>query len=281
MTGFTDGEWEPIVSTCAGNALALAESLRFCFDEPFTVAVGQTLPWAPSVMPPEFAGRGLVLAFKAEGRVFLVLVPESLPIPPWAQAPGLSQSARLQTLAQEWSVNLFPPDRPVSLALARWSLSLADSIRQAGPIDGARALPLTLTGSSPGAAPVVSLLIGPVALVPSDDIRRGRSPSPQTDAERLSGSSPAATNSAASGTVRLERLRKVPVTISVRLAEKKIEMGQLLALTPGGLITFNKSCEDLLDLYVNNRLYCRGEAVKVGEKFGLKINELPAIVRQE
>lgn len=72
----------------------------------------------------------------------------------------------------------------------------------------------------------------------------------------------------------MERLRHLPVEISVRLAEKKIELGQLLSLTPGSLITFTKSCEDLLDLYVSNTLYCRGEAVKIGEKFGLKINEL-------
>jgi flagellar motor switch protein FliN/FliY len=72
----------------------------------------------------------------------------------------------------------------------------------------------------------------------------------------------------------LQRVMKLPVTIAVRLAEKKIELGQLLALNPGALITFNKPCEDLPDLYINNRIYCRGEAVKIGEKFGLKINEL-------
>ncbi len=36
----------------------------------------------------------------------------------------------------------------------------------------------------------------------------------------------------------------------------------------------SKSCEALLDLYVNNARYCRGEAVKIGENFGLKINEV-------
>lgn len=80
---------------------------------------------------------------------------------------------------------------------------------------------------------------------------------------------------------RIRLLRRLPVTVSVRLAEKKVEMTALLGLTPGSLITFNKSCEDLLDLYVNNQLYCRGEAVKVGEKFGLKINEVGAKPVQE
>jgi len=69
-------------------------------------------------------------------------------------------------------------------------------------------------------------------------------------------------------------MHELPVTVSVRLAEKKIELGQLVTITPGGLITFNKGCESLLDLFVNNHLYGRGEAIKVGEKFGLKVTEV-------
>lgn len=70
------------------------------------------------------------------------------------------------------------------------------------------------------------------------------------------------------------RLMKLPVPVAVHLAKRKIDMSQLLSMAPGTLLTFEKSCEDLLDLYVNNRIYARGEAVKIGEKFGLKINEL-------
>jgi flagellar motor switch protein FliN/FliY len=75
----------------------------------------------------------------------------------------------------------------------------------------------------------------------------------------------------------VDRLRSVPVPIIVKLAEKKIEMGQLLGIGTGAIITFEKSCEDLLDLYVNNHLYCRGEAVKIGEKFGIKVVEVGSI----
>ncbi|HLJ12417.1 MAG TPA: FliM/FliN family flagellar motor switch protein [Planctomycetaceae bacterium] len=73
---------------------------------------------------------------------------------------------------------------------------------------------------------------------------------------------------------RIDRLKKLPVPVIVKLAEKRIEMGQLLGIGPGAIITFEKSCEDLLDFYVNNQLYCRGEAVKIGEKFGIKICEV-------
>uniref|UniRef100_A0A7C2NXD6 FliM/FliN family flagellar motor switch protein n=1 Tax=Schlesneria paludicola TaxID=360056 RepID=A0A7C2NXD6_9PLAN len=82
-------------------------------------------------------------------------------------------------------------------------------------------------------------------------------------------------NQLAAGTVDPRaRLRQIPVPISVRLAEKRIPVSHLLGITPGALIMFNKSAEDLLDLYVNNTRLCRGEAVKVGETFGLKINQM-------
>ena len=70
------------------------------------------------------------------------------------------------------------------------------------------------------------------------------------------------------------RLKDLPVDVVVTLAEKRIDVGQLLAITPGALIPFSKPCEDLLDLYVNNHLHARGEAVKIGEKFGLKISRI-------
>ena len=76
---------------------------------------------------------------------------------------------------------------------------------------------------------------------------------------------------------RLGRVVRLPISVIVTLAEKKIELGQLREIGPGAILSFEKSCEDLLDLYVNNRLYCRGEAVKIGEKFGLKINEVGSV----
>ena len=69
-----------------------------------------------------------------------------------------------------------------------------------------------------------------------------------------------------------KRLTGLKVQLSVRLAEKRISLQQLVSLSQGALIPFNKSCEELLELYINNCRFGRGEAVKVGENFGLKIN---------
>ena len=72
----------------------------------------------------------------------------------------------------------------------------------------------------------------------------------------------------------MNRLARVPVAVSVRLAERKMEYDAVMQITPGSLITFNKPCDEMLDLYVNNRHYGRGEAVKIGEHFGLRVMHL-------
>ncbi len=82
---------------------------------------------------------------------------------------------------------------------------------------------------------------------------------------------PPATGLSLEQALRALRILNVPVTVSVRLAERKMSLGQIVALVPGALVPFNKSCEDLLDLFVNNYRYCQGEAIKIGENFGLKI----------
>lgn len=64
------------------------------------------------------------------------------------------------------------------------------------------------------------------------------------------------------------------MTVTVRIAERKMDFDAVMQITPGSLITFNKPCDEPLDLYVNNRHYCRGEAVKIGENFGLRVSKL-------
>ncbi len=58
----------------------------------------------------------------------------------------------------------------------------------------------------------------------------------------------------------------------VTLAQKKQTLGRILEIGPGQILQFDKSCEEMLDLEVSNCKIATGEAVKVGDKFGLRIN---------
>jgi len=69
-------------------------------------------------------------------------------------------------------------------------------------------------------------------------------------------------------------LLRVKVPLIVTLASKKQPLGRIVELGPGSIIQFDKSCEEMLDLHVGERLVAQGEAVKVGDKFGLRVTNM-------
>jgi flagellar motor switch protein FliN len=69
-------------------------------------------------------------------------------------------------------------------------------------------------------------------------------------------------------------LLRISVPVTVTLAEKKQPLDRIVELAPGSIIQFDKSCEQMLDLSAAGRKIAEGEAVKVGDKFGLRITSI-------
>jgi flagellar motor switch protein FliN/FliY len=72
----------------------------------------------------------------------------------------------------------------------------------------------------------------------------------------------------------LQRILRLEVPVIVKLAERKLSMSEVLRLGVGAIIEFAKSSEEPLDLLINNKPIGVGEAVKVGENFGLRITQI-------
>ncbi|HHD63736.1 MAG TPA: flagellar motor switch protein FliN, partial [Desulfobulbaceae bacterium] len=72
----------------------------------------------------------------------------------------------------------------------------------------------------------------------------------------------------------LEFLFDVPLQVSVEVGRARILLKDLLQMGEGYVVELDKFSSDPLDLYVNSRLIARGEAVKVGDKFGIKLTEV-------
>ncbi len=75
----------------------------------------------------------------------------------------------------------------------------------------------------------------------------------------------------------LARILNIQVPVIVRLAEKEVPMREVLNMSIGSIIEFDKSVEDLLELMVNDQPIGLGEAVKIGEKFGLKVTDIGSV----
>jgi flagellar motor switch protein FliN/FliY len=66
----------------------------------------------------------------------------------------------------------------------------------------------------------------------------------------------------------------VPVELTVELGRRNVRIGEVLRLGPGSVLELTKANGDPLDIYVNNRLIARGEAVVVGERYGVRLTEV-------
>lgn len=72
----------------------------------------------------------------------------------------------------------------------------------------------------------------------------------------------------------LDFLYDVPLQVSVEVGRCKIQLKDLLTMSEGYVIELEKLAGEPLDLYVNDRLIAHGEAVLVGDKFGIRLTDV-------
>lgn len=72
----------------------------------------------------------------------------------------------------------------------------------------------------------------------------------------------------------LRRILRLEVPVIVKLGQRTLSMSEVMRLGVGAIIEFAKSSDESLDLMINNKTIGYGEAVKVGENFGLRITQI-------
>jgi len=72
----------------------------------------------------------------------------------------------------------------------------------------------------------------------------------------------------------LKFLYDIPLQISVEVGRSKILLRDLLKMGEGSVIELDKLAGEPLDLYVNSKLIAKGEAVMVGDKFGIRLTDV-------
>jgi flagellar motor switch protein FliN len=297
MAQLTAEQIDRTIESCRAHVPETGETFRANLDCPVRLTSGEPHPYTADALAP-FDGPGLAISFSLGEQGLVLLVPESIQLPAWYREPGLSENNRLQTFAHELSLQLLPADLQADRYAAGFAANLKEYAEQAAVNSSAQVIEATVfaVDAAETDAPLAKLLLLiPVDAIPkperpaeessqpadvSDGAEIGAFPDDDVLDAALSGSIGAdppreavapSTGLSLEEALRALRILNVPVTVSVRLAERKMPLGQVVALAPGALVPFTKSCEDLLDLFVNNYRYCKGEAIKIGEHFGIKV----------
>lgn len=79
---------------------------------------------------------------------------------------------------------------------------------------------------------------------------------------------------AAVPTADLARILDVKVEVTVELGRRRLSIADVLALAPNAMLEFFKRSDEPLDIRVNGRLIARGEAVVLGERYGVRVTEV-------
>ncbi|MGQ9821475.1 MAG: FliM/FliN family flagellar motor switch protein [Thermogutta sp.] len=261
--------------------------------------------------PPNVAGAGLeiVLEVGAEGQsaVLWATLPQEVR-PAWLPSPDATGESRLATLAQELSVLLLPGDCAGEKAETRFHADLAAAGSRLSPSEATRvvAIPCEIQAGDQSIA-TSWYLIGPVSL----STEKAAEPSGGAKTEQANHTAQpnaqAARSAPAAAPAKLAEKRvedrpsqpdggpgkrtpeprsvrdlplltrsllRIRVPVQVTLAETRRPLSEVLQFAPGVIIQFNKSCDEPLELQINGRTVAVGEAVKVGDKFGLRLTKM-------
>lgn len=72
----------------------------------------------------------------------------------------------------------------------------------------------------------------------------------------------------------LNLILDIPLRVTVELGRTKMAVSELLNLTQGSVVELSKLAGEPMEVYVNDKLIARGEAVVVNEKFGVRLTDI-------
>lgn len=266
-----------IRTACVQGADEAAGALSRALDQSIQFHAGTHAPLDRETIADDLAGAGLALIFQAESSGALLLLSDASGLlPAWYASPDAAEESKLNTLAQELSLLVFPDVIEIHRYAAISAPQLAEMVEKSQVAESARHLPLTLSsGDRQATMHLIWPIADPGAVLPQ-----------QAGSPATFRANPAFTPAKAGGAEEAEddpfahlppytrSMLRIQVPVMVTLASKKQSINKIVELGPGSIIKFDKLCDEMLELEVGGRPIAEGEAVKVGDKFGLRISSM-------
>ena len=73
---------------------------------------------------------------------------------------------------------------------------------------------------------------------------------------------------------RIDLVLDIPIEVSVEIGRRRMLLGEVIRLGPGAIVELGKASGEPLDILANGHLIARGEAVVVGERYGVRIMDV-------
>jgi len=76
------------------------------------------------------------------------------------------------------------------------------------------------------------------------------------------------------GSDGLNRVRDIPLEVTVELGRTRLLIRDILDLSPGSIIELDKLAGEPVDLFANGMLVARGEVIVIDDNFGVRVTEI-------
>ncbi len=276
-----------MLAACEANALEIGACFSRAFDFPLLANVGKPSTLVKHPLAAECEGPGLVMLFRLGDQSAVAMLTEaSGMLPAWYRAPDITGRSKLETLALELSMLLFPGEMDAESSGTAYVPVVAAALQAGNPVPDASYIPVQLSaGPREGKFFVVWPITKPTAVLPTGAKAAAPAAAP-APAKGPSNAAAAKPSLAPAGHFPAEPISidalptfsrsilRIQVPVMVTLATKKQPVSKIVELLPGSIIQFNKSCEEMLELEVSGERVAYGECVKVGDKFGLRVTSM-------
>jgi len=280
---------DQILNACRRGAAEASKTLSAVLKREVAIEAADARPIGAADEVSDMHGPGLAIVLRVGDTGVLLLLGESTGLlPDWYANRDTTSTQKLSSLAEQLGDQLLPDELSPTATNVGHVPDLAEAIKRGELATHAHEIPLHLT--SPDKQGTFRM-IWPVARL--DAVFATGT----TDSGESSGETDSAADSQTGSKFHdgpppgwIDRsqlfdgddglkaysrsLLKIKVPVSVTLASARKPIGQIVELGPGAILQFDKSCEEMLQLRVGDHVVAEGEAVKVGEKFGLRVLSL-------
>ncbi|PQO33799.1 FliM/FliN family flagellar motor C-terminal domain-containing protein [Blastopirellula marina] len=285
MTAFNSEAIASVKSACEATGVEAADAFSRAFDQKIELSVGEGTPLDASTDLANWSKAGLAIVLNVESEAALLMIgEESGLLPAWYTAPDPTGESKLATLGQELGMTLLPEEFMAMEFEVKATGNLADVCQQGVLGDSPAKMSIELDGAGgkyeawliwPLTQPKAALAEASEAEEAPEAPQPANAPSPpQTPTP---SAQPAARGRITNFTELpgyCRSLLHIEVPIRVILAEKKMKVHDIVNIGVGSIIQFDKSCEDTLDVEIGRQKIAEGEAVKVGDKFGVRVTNI-------
>ena len=288
MSDLNSAAIDSFSAAVSSGAAEAASAFERAFSTKIKIKAGVGKPLDLARLGPKIAGKGLAVALYHQSGGIGVLIPFSTGlIPPWCENPDATGKSKLATFAQEWGMNLVPEDFFPDDYKAILVEDLQYSLEHAQPGEQATVLEIRLENLGGGPVPVYLVwpLQEPDGLLLSAEPETVLPPPPPIgggETGPFDSFSPTGFGERQEKRLSLDDLPgygrsslKVRVPVATVLARARKPIKAILELGIGSVIQFDKSCDEPLEIEVGqSTVIADAEAVKVGDKFGFRINSI-------